>query len=150
MLNRLKDMAAKQVGKVLASEATMKVLSSAELRQVVVAAINLRAGAREALEARVKELAAALELATREDMATLRRSMRDMEDHLADLHEQLDQAQQELAASKAAEEATKAAAAEMLAAKGREGPPEGPAAESAAAPEAPKVAEKKPRKAKQA
>lgn len=148
MLNMLKDMAAKQVGKVLASEATMKVLSSAELRQVVVAAINLRAGAREVLESRVKELAAALELATREDMAHLRRSMRNMEDQLAELHEQLEEAQQELAASKAAEEATKAAAAEVLAAVGAPGV--AAVAESPQAAEAPTAAVKKPRKAKSA
>lgn len=142
MLNMLKDMAAKQLGKVLASDATMKVLSSAELRQLVVSAINLRAAGREALEARVKELASILELATREDMAHLRRSMRDMEDQLAELHDQLDQAQQELAASRAADEATQAAATAVVAAHGGDVP-------GAAEPgEVPKAAAKKTRKAK--
>lgn len=116
VLNMIKDMAAKQVGRVLASETTMKVLGSSELRQVVVTAINLRAAGREALEARIKDLASTLELATREDMAHLRRSMRDMEDQLAELHDQLDEAQQELAASRAAEEAAKESADEAKAA----------------------------------
>jgi hypothetical protein len=110
MLNLLKDIAAKQVGKVLASEATMRVLNSAELRHVVVTAINMRAGARELLETRVKDLAATLELVTREDMAHMRRSMRDLEDHIAELREQLDQAQEELAANKAADELARAQA----------------------------------------
>lgn len=110
MLNLLKDIAAKQVGKVLASDATMRVLNSAELRHVVVTAINMRAGARELLETRVKDLAASLELVTREDMAHVRRSMRDLEDHIAELREQLDQAQEELAANKAADELARAQA----------------------------------------
>ena len=110
MLNLLKDIAAKQVGKVLTSEATMRVLNSAELRHVVVTAINMRAGARELLETRVKDLAASLELVTREDMAHVRRSMRDLEDHIAELREQLDQAQEELAANKAADELARAQA----------------------------------------
>lgn len=110
MLNLIKDIAAKQVGKVLASDATMRVLNSAELRHVVVTAINMRAGARELLEARVKDLAASLELVTREDMAHVRRSMRDLEDHIAELREQLDQAQEELAANKAADELARAQA----------------------------------------
>ncbi len=110
MLNLLKDIAAKQVGKVLTSEATMRVLNSAELRHVVVTAINMRAGARELLETRVKDLAVSLELVTREDMAHVRRSMRDLEDHIAELREQLDQAQEELAANKAADDLARAQA----------------------------------------
>jgi predicted nucleic acid-binding Zn-ribbon protein len=62
------------------------------------------------LETRVKDLAATLELVTREDMAHMRRSMRDLEDHIAELREQLDQAQEELAANKAADELARAQA----------------------------------------
>lgn len=146
MLNLLKDIAAKQVGKVLASDATMRVLNSAELRHVVVTAINMRAGARELLEARVKDLAASLELVTREDMAHVRRSMRDLEDHIAELREQLDQAQEELAANKAADELARAqaeakAAEQAPTAEQSEEPASEHGAETAAAP-------KKARKAK--
>lgn len=163
MLNAIKDMAAKQVGKVLASEATMRVLNSAELRNAVVTAINLRAGAREVLEARVKELAATLELVTREDVAHLRRSMRDLEDHIAELREQLERAQEELAASKGAEAHGAAAEAKSAAPAPTQeaaGPEEAPSQADARAGE-PEVAEpvvaesvvaetaqKKPRKSK--
>ncbi|MBM4343002.1 MAG: hypothetical protein FJ100_06455 [Deltaproteobacteria bacterium] len=100
MLNQIKDIAAKQVGKVLASDAAMNVLGSPQLKQAVVTAINLRAEARDALERRVKDVATALELVTREDVAKLRRSIRDLEDHLAELQGQLAEAQADLAATK--------------------------------------------------
>lgn len=153
MLQSLKDLAAKQLGKVLTSEATMRVLNSAELRGAVVTAINLRAGAREVLEARVKELATALELVTRQDLAHLRRSMRDLEDHIAELRDQLDQAQQELAASKAAEEQAKAQAEAAVQAASQESAaapaaPTPEAAEGDAQGPAETATAKKPRKAK--
>ncbi len=105
MLNQIKDMAAKQMGKVLASDAAMNVLGSPQLKQAVVTAINLRAEARDALERRVKDVATALELVTREDVAKLRRSIRDLEDHLAELQTQLADAQADLAAAKSEGEA---------------------------------------------
>lgn len=110
MLNQVKDIAAKQVGKLLSSEATMKVLSSPQLQQAVVTAINLRAEAREALEKRVKDLAKSIDLVTRDDVAKLRRNVRDLEDHLSELREQLEQAQAELAARHAEESAATTAA----------------------------------------
>ncbi len=112
MLNQIKDMAAKQVGKVLASDAAMNVLSSPQLKNAVVTAINLRAEARDALERRVKEVATALELVTRSDVAKLRRSIVDLQDHLAELQAQLAEAQADLAATKAEAGAAPEAAAE--------------------------------------
>ncbi len=100
MLNQLKDMAAKQVGKVLASDAAMQMLSNQQLKTAVVTAINLRAEARDAVEKRVRDVASALELVTHEDVAKLRRSIRDLEDHLAELQDQLAQAQADLAGAK--------------------------------------------------
>ncbi len=46
MLSQIKDIAAKQVSKVLASDATLKVIGNPQLQQALVAAINLRAEAR--------------------------------------------------------------------------------------------------------
>ena len=112
MLNQIKDMAAKHVGRVLSSDAAMNVLTSPQLKNAVVTAINLRAEARDALERRVKDVATALELVTREDVSKLRRSIRDLEDHLAELQSQLVEAQSELAASKADSAGGRAAAAE--------------------------------------
>lgn len=93
MLNELKDMAAKQVGRVLASDATMRVLSSPQVKTVLVKAINFRAEAREVVEKRAKDVAEALELVTRDDVARLKRSIRDLQDTVDELREQLSEAQ---------------------------------------------------------
>jgi hypothetical protein len=89
MIEALKDIAARQVGKVLASDATMKVLQNEQLKTAVVAAINLRAEARDAIERRVKEVASRLDLATSDEVARLRRSVRDLQDHVSELQEAL-------------------------------------------------------------
>ena len=103
MLEHFKDLAARQVGKVLSSDATMKVLSSPQLKTAIVTAINLRAEARDAVEKRVRDVADKLELVTRQDVASMKRSIRDLEDHLADLRGQLDDAQAEVATVRAAQ-----------------------------------------------
>ena len=89
MLNSLKDMAAKQVGKVLSSDATMKVLTNPQLQEALVKAVTLRAEAMDMVDKGVKGLAKSLELVTREDVAKLRRSIRDLEDQLADMQAKL-------------------------------------------------------------
>jgi anion-transporting ArsA/GET3 family ATPase len=94
MLNELKDMAAKQVGRVLASDATMRMLSSPQVKTVLVKAINFRAEAREVVEKRAKDVAEALELVTRDDVARLKRSIRDLQDTVDELREQLTEAQE--------------------------------------------------------
>ena len=93
MLNQLKDMAARQVGQLLSSDATLRVLSSPQVKNVMLTAINLRAEAKDIVEKQVREVASALELVTREDVAKLRRSIRDLEDHVAELKAQLEEAQ---------------------------------------------------------
>jgi len=119
MFNQLKDIAARQVGKVLASDATMKVLSSKQLKTVVVKAINLRAEARDAVEQRVRDVAEKLELVTRDDVASLKRSLRDLEDHVADLRQQLDDAQSETESAQAEAELAKANHAQVHPAAGK-------------------------------
>lgn len=89
MLDHLKDIAARQVGRVLASDATLKVLSSPHLKTAFVTAINLRAEARDVVEQRVRDVAARLDLATSDQVATLRRTVRDLEDRVQDLGEAL-------------------------------------------------------------
>jgi hypothetical protein len=106
MLNSLKDMAAKQVGKVLSSDATMKVLSSPQLQEALVKAVTLRAEAIDMVDKGVKGLAKSLELVTREDVAKLRRSIRDLEDQLADMQAKL--AEVEAAPSEEADESSPA------------------------------------------
>ena len=76
LLDQVKDVAARQVGKVLASDATLKMLSSPQVKNAMVAAINLRAEARDVVEMGVKQVAKQLDLVTRDDVAKLKRSMR--------------------------------------------------------------------------
>ena len=104
MLNQLKDIAAKQVGRVLASEATLKVLTNPQFKTAMVKAINLRAEVRDAVEKNVREVASALELVTRDDVAGLRRTIRDLQDNVADLRAELAQAQTKTDESPAAAE----------------------------------------------
>ncbi len=118
MLSQIKDIAAKQVSKVLASDATLKVIGNPQLQQALVAAINLRAEARDLVERRVKNLASTLELVTRDDVAKMRRSIRDLEDNLAEVRDQLDEAQNEINRARAAADHAEAShAAESPAAK---------------------------------
>ena len=101
LLDQVKDVAARQVGKVLASDATLKVLASPQMKNVMVTAINLRAEARDVVELGVKQVAKQLDLVTRDDVAKLKRSVRDLQHELEDLREQL-ATQQEAAPVEAA------------------------------------------------
>ena len=116
LLEQVKDVAARQVGKVLASDATLKVLSSPQVKNAMVAAINLRAEARDVVELGVKQMAKQLDLVTRDDVAKLRRSMRDLQHEVEDLRDQL-AAQQDVAAAGTMTEATPAPAAKPAARK---------------------------------
>ena len=97
MLNHLKSVAAQRVGKVLASDATLKVVGDPRVQRVMMRAINLRADAREVVERQVKEVAAALDLVTREDVASLKRTIRDLEDTVEELRDELADSQAEQA-----------------------------------------------------
>ncbi|MBP47385.1 MAG: hypothetical protein CMH53_05560 [Myxococcales bacterium] len=95
MLDHLKSVAAQKVGKVLASDATLKVVGDPRVQKVMMRAINLRADAREVVEKQVKEVAAALDLVTREDVASLKRTIRDLEDTVEELRDELSETQEQ-------------------------------------------------------
>ncbi len=111
MLDQFVQIAAKQVGKVLASDAAAKVMSSPQLQQVVVTAINARATVRDAAETTLKQVASKLDLPTKDDVAKVRRKVRDLEDTVAELREQLEQTQAAQSADGAAGETTDAKSA---------------------------------------
>jgi len=90
MMGFLNDMAAKQLGKLLASDTTMKVLSNPQVQQVMMKAINMRSEVRETVGKQVKVFASAFDLVTREDVATLKKKMRDMENTIDDLRAELE------------------------------------------------------------
>ncbi len=92
MLDQIKDIAARKVGAALASDAAMKVVSNPKVQGAMLRAINARGELREAVERRVSTLATALDLVTREDVARLRRTIRDLEDSVEDMRTELEDA----------------------------------------------------------
>lgn len=113
-LDSLKDLAARKVGAVLASDTAIKVVSNPKVQGAMLKALNARGELREAVERRVSTLATALDLVTRDDVATLRRTIRNLEDTVEELREELDDARTTAeAAGKTAADAKAAAAASV-------------------------------------
>ncbi len=127
MLDQLKTLAARRVGQLLASDATMKVVGDPRMQAAMMRAINLRADAREVVERQVQGVAAVLDLVTRDDVASLKRTIRDLEDMVEELRDEVGEAQKQAKSAKvdASEARTSAADAVVK-------------AEAAAAPQAPK------------
>ncbi len=111
MLNDLKNFAAQQVGRVLTSDATQRVLSNQQVQTLMLRAINLRAESRDLVERRVQGVASALDLVTRDDITALKRTIRALEDTIDDLREELIEAQEKARAQALAEADAAAAAA---------------------------------------
>ena len=106
MLNDLKNFAAQQVGRVLTSDATQKVLSNPQVQTMMLRAINLRAESRDLVERRVQGMASALDLVTRDDIVALKRTIRALEDTIDDLRDELTEAQAQALRSAQAEAPT--------------------------------------------
>ncbi len=100
MLDQLKTVAARRVGQILASDATMKVVGDPRVQTAMMRAINLRADAREVVERQVQGVAAVLDLVTREDVATLKRTIRDLEDMVEELRDEVGEAQEQAQSAK--------------------------------------------------
>lgn len=114
MIDALKNIAARQVGRVLASDATMKVISNPQVQSAMMRAINFRAEARDVVESRLHGVASALDLVTADDVATLKRKIRDLEDEVTDLRDELDETAER---AKAADVRSKSTVATAAAAK---------------------------------
>ena len=89
MIDALKNIAARQVGRVLASDATMKVLSNPQVQSAMLRAINIRAEARDLVESRMQGVASALDLVTGEDVALLRMHLLSNADVRLGVHREL-------------------------------------------------------------
>ncbi len=116
-LDSLKNLAARKMGSVLASDAAMKVVSDPRVQGAMLKALNARGEVREAVEKRVSTLAAAFDLVTSDDVAGLRRTIRNLEDSVEELREELEAAQASArkasATATAAQEAASEAKAEI-------------------------------------
>ncbi len=102
MIDNIKNLAARRLGQVLASDVTLKVLSNRQVQGAMLRAINVRAEARDLVESRLQGVATALDLVTHEDVASLKRTIRDMEDQIDELREELNTARAAKAAAAAA------------------------------------------------
>ena len=100
MLDQLKTVAARRVGQILASDTTMKVVGDPRVQSAMMRAINLRADAREVVERQVQGVAAVLDLVTREDVASLKRTIRDLEDMVEELRDEVGDAQEQAQSAK--------------------------------------------------
>ena len=149
MIDDLKNLAARRLGQVLASDVTLKVLSNRQVQGAMLRAINVRAEARDLLESRLQGVASALDLVTHEDVAGLKRTIRDMEDQLDELREELDKAQTAVTtAPEAPAAAAPVAPAPVATAPDKKAPVEKAAAKKAATKKAAAPRRAAPRKAK--
>ena len=101
MIDNIKNLAARRLGQALASDVTLKVLSNRQVQGAMLRAINVRAEARDLVESRLQGVASALDLVTHEDVASLKRIIRDMEEQIDELREELDTARADNAAEPA-------------------------------------------------
>jgi cob(I)alamin adenosyltransferase len=82
--------AQQQAEKILRSPATLRFLSNPRVQKTMLQAINLRAELRQRVTTQVEDFARNHNLVTREDVAKLRRTLREMESTLAQLRSDLD------------------------------------------------------------
>ncbi|MGB0589834.1 MAG: hypothetical protein ACPGU1_09160 [Myxococcota bacterium] len=147
----MKNQLLRKAGQLLGSPAAISLLSNPQFQEALKRAINLRSDVRDGWEGQVEGLARQFNLATRHDVKGLKRTIRELENHLAAMDYELQQMKAREAAARAAvetaekalEEARQAAAKSSAAKKAAA---KKPAAKKAAAkkPAAKKAAAKKP------
>ena len=113
MLEDVLRIARNQAGRVLKSPTTLKVLSNPRVQRAMLQAINLRADLRQKVTVQVEDFARNHNLVTREDVAQLRRTIRELEATVATLRNEVDEAN---VRAEQAEEAAKKKAAPKKAA----------------------------------
>ena len=111
----MKNELLRKAGKLLGSPAAISLLSNPQFQEALKRAINLRADVRDGWEGQVEGWAKQFNLVTRQDLKGLKRTIRELENHIAAMDYELQQMKAREAAARAAaeaaEEALKAAAA---------------------------------------
>ena len=79
-----------QADKILRSPKTLSLLADPRVQKTIIQLINLRAELRKAVSGKVQGLAKDYSIATREDMAKMRRTIREMERTISSLKKELD------------------------------------------------------------
>ena len=108
----MKNQLLRKAGQLLGSPAAIALLSNPQFQEALKRAINLRSDMRDGWEGQVEGLARQFNLATRHDVKGLKRTIRELENHLAAMDYELQQMKAREAAARAAAEAAEKAAEE--------------------------------------
>ena len=123
MINLLIGLAQAQADKILRSPKTLQLLADPRVQKKLMQLINLRGELRQRVSGTVQGFAKSYSIATRDDMAKVRRTMREMERTIASLQKEIANLQEQEAEKPAPKKAAKkpsrkAAAAPKPRAKG--------------------------------
>ncbi len=112
MLNDVKNNLLRKAGQFLGSPAAISVLSNPQFQEALKRAINLRSDVRDSMDDQLETLAKQFNLVTRQDFKTMKRTIRELENHLAAMDYELQQMKAREAAARAEADALRKAAAE--------------------------------------
>jgi len=126
----MKNQLLRKAGQLLGSPAAIALLSNPQFQEALKRAINLRSDMRDGWEGQVEGLARQFNLATRHDVKGLKRTIRELENHLAAMDYELQQMKAREAAARAAAEAAEKAAEEARQAAAKANAPKKKAAAS--------------------
>ena len=130
----MKNQLLRKAGQLLGSPAAIALLSNPQFQEALKRAINLRSDMRDGWEGQVEGLARQFNLATRHDVKGLKRTIRELENHLAAMDYELQQMKAREAAARAAAEAAEKAAEEARQAAAEAQAPKKAAAKKASPP----------------
>ena len=105
----MKNELLRKAGKLLGSPAAISLLSNPQFQEALKRAINLRADVRDGWEGQVEGWAKQFNLVTRQDLKGLKRTIRELENHIAAMDYELQQMKAREAAARAAAEAAEEA-----------------------------------------
>jgi hypothetical protein len=129
----MKNQLLRKAGQLLGSPAAIGLLSNPQFQEALKRAINLRSDVRDGWEGQVEGLARQFNLATRHDVKGLKRTIRELENHLAAMDYELQQMKAREAAARAAADAAEKAADEARQAAAKATAAKKPAAKKTAA-----------------
>jgi len=146
MLNDVKNNLLRKAGQLLGSPAAISVLSNPQFQEALKRAINLRSDVRDSVDGQVETLARQFNLVTRQDFKSMKRTIRELENHLAAMDYELQQMKAREAAARAEADALREAATKAEKAPAKKSAPKKSAAKKASPrkPVAKKASPKKP------
>ena len=111
MLDTMKNNLLRKAGQLLGSPAAISLLSNPQFQDALKRAINLRSDVRDTWETQMEGWARQFNLVTRQDLKTLKRTVRELENHIASMDYELQQMKTREASARAEADAARAALA---------------------------------------